>query len=223
MDNWNKFNESVPLEKDKYYTELTRSSISDKDLKDVEKVCNNFKIRDLGIYHDLYVQPDTLLPKDVFEAFRKTCIKAYELDPTYFVSLPGFAWTAMLKSTKVELELLTDKDMLLMLEEGTRGGISQAIHKCAKANNKYMKSYNNMIMSSYIQYLDANNLYGWAMCRKLLIGGFKWANIEEYTEEKIKNYNNDRSTEALLKVDVGNPKELHKNHRYLPFFMIERN
>ena len=129
----------------------------------------------------------------------------------------------MLKFTKVELELLTDKDMLLMFEEGTRGGISQAIHKYAKANNKYMKSYNNMIMSSYIQYLDAKNLYGWAMCRKRLIGGFKWANIEEYTEEKIKNYNNDRSTEALLKVDVGNPKELHKNHRYLPFFVIERN
>ena len=157
MDNWNKFNDSIPLGKDKYYSELNTSSISDSNLKHVEKVCNTFKIRDLGKYHDSYVQSDTLLLTDVFEAFRKTCINIYELDPMYFVSLPGFAWTAMSKLTKVELELLTDEDMLLMFEEGTRG-ISQAIHKHAKANNKYMKSYNKMVISSYIQYLDANNL-----------------------------------------------------------------
>ena len=100
------------------------------------------------MYHDLYVQSDTLLLTDVFEAFRKTCVNIYELDPAYFVSLPGYAWTAMLKLTKAELELLTDKDMLLMF--------------------------------------DAKHLYGWAMCKKLPIGGFKWVNIEEYTEEKIK-------------------------------------
>ena len=92
---------------------------------------------------------------DVFEAFRKTCIKEYELDPAYFVSLPGFAWTAMLRAAGVELELLTDKDILLMFEEGTRGGISQAIHKYAKANNKYMKCYNKSVLLSFIQYLDA--------------------------------------------------------------------
>ena len=137
MDNWNKFNDSIPLGKDKYYGELNTSSISDSDVKHVKKVCNTFKIRDLGKYHNSYVQSDTLLLTDVFEPFRKTCINIYELDPTYFVSLPGFAWTAMSKLTKVELELLTDEDMLLMFEEGTRR-ISQAIHKHAKANNKYM-------------------------------------------------------------------------------------
>ena len=88
------------------------------------------------------------------------CLDIHELDPAYFVSAPGLAWQACLKKTGVKLELLTDIDMLLMVEKGTRGGICQAIHRYAKANNKYMKNYNKNIESSYIEYLDANNLYG---------------------------------------------------------------
>ena len=95
------------------------------------------------------------------------CLDIYGLDPVYFVSAPGLAWQACLKKTGVKLELLTDIDMLLMVEKGTRGGICQAIHRYAKANNKYMKNYNKNIESSYIEYLDANNLYGWAMSQKL--------------------------------------------------------
>ena len=149
-------------------------------------VWNTFKIKNLGEYHDLYVQSDTLLLSDVFEAFRKICIKEYELDPTYFVSAPGLSWEACLKLTKVKLELLTDLDMFLMYEEGIRGGISQAIHKYAKSNNKYMKSYNKNVILSYLQYQDANNLYGWAMSKKLPFGNFKWDNANSYTEEMIK-------------------------------------
>ena len=85
------------------------------------------------------------------------------LDPAHFLSAPGLAWQACLKKTKVKLELLTDIDMLLMAERGTRGGICQAIHRYAKANNKYRKNYDEDIISSYLLYLDANNLYGWAM------------------------------------------------------------
>ena len=91
----------------------------------------------------------------------------YELDTTHFVSLPGLAWQACLKKTNVELELITDYDMLLMIEDGIRGGICHAIQRYAKANNKYMKDYNKDKESSYIQYLDANNLYGMAMTEKL--------------------------------------------------------
>ena len=101
------------------------------------------------------------------------CLKEYKLDPAHFLSLPGLAWQACLKKTNVELELLTDYDMLLMVEEGIRGGICHSIHRYAKANNKYMKNYNNNEESSYIQYLDANNLYGWAMSKKLPVNGFK--------------------------------------------------
>ena len=87
----------------------------------------------------------------------------------------------MLKLTNAKPELLTDVDMLLIFEEGTRGGISQARHKYATANNKYMKKCNKRIISIFLQYLDANNLYGWAMCKNLPIGGFKWVDVKEYS------------------------------------------
>ena len=116
-----------------------------------KKVWDVFKIKNLGECHDLYVQSDTLLLADVYENFRNMCLNIYELDPVYFVSAPGLAWQACLKKTKVELELLTDIDMLLMVEKGTRGGICQATHRYAKANNKYMKNYDKNIESSYIK------------------------------------------------------------------------
>ena len=107
------------------------------------------------------------------------CLKEYELDPAHFLSLPGLAWQACLKKTNIELELLTDYDMLLMVQEGIRGGICHSIHRYAKANNKYMKNYNNNEESSYIRYLDANNLYGWATSKKLPVNGFKWIDNNE--------------------------------------------
>ena len=110
----------------------------------------SFKLENLGDYH---VKSDTVLLADVFENFRDMCIKEYELDPAHFISLPGLAWQACLKKTNIELELLTDYDMLLMVEIGIRGGICHSIHRYAKANNKYMKNYNNNEELSYIQYL----------------------------------------------------------------------
>ena len=99
----------------------------------------------------------------MFEKFRNKCLELYELDPIYFVSAPGLAWQACLKKTGIKVELIIDYDMLLMIEKGIRGRICQATHWYAKANNKYMKNYNKNIESSYVEYLDANNLYGWAM------------------------------------------------------------
>ena len=132
-----------------------------------------FRIKNLGEYHDLYVQSDTLLLADVFENFRDNCMEIYELDTAHFLPAPGLSWQACLKKKKVNLELLTDIDMLLMIEKGIRCGICQAIHRHAKANSKYMKNYNRDIISSYPTYLDANSLYGWAMSQKLPINGFK--------------------------------------------------
>ena len=121
----------------------------------------------------MYVQCDTFLLADVFENFRNKCIEIYGPDPAHFLSAPGLAWQGCLKKTKVKLELLTDIDTLLMVAKETRGGICQAIHRYAKANNKYMKNYNKNIESSYLMYLDAKNLYGWAMSQKLQVTGFK--------------------------------------------------
>ena len=105
--------------------------INDIDYRHVNNVFKRFELKNLGQYHDLYVQTDTLLLADVFENFRDMCIKEYELDPAHFLSLPGLAWQACLKKTNIELELLTDYNMLLMVEEGTRGGICHSIHRFA--------------------------------------------------------------------------------------------
>ena len=109
-------------------------------------------------------------------------LEKHQLDPVYFVSGPGLAYQASLKKTVVKLELLTDNDMLLVVEKGTRGGICQVTHRYAKANNKYMKNYNKNIESSYIEYLDANNLYGWAMSQKLPVNDFKWVKQEDLSQ-----------------------------------------
>ena len=120
---------------------------------------------------------------DVFENFRKTCLKHYKLDPAHYYTSPGLAWDACLKETGQELQLLHDYDMLMMIEKGIRGGITHISKRYAEANNKYMKSYNPDEESSYIQYLDANNLYGWAMSQSLPTHGFKW--INNITKEKV--------------------------------------
>ena len=154
----------------------------------------------------------------MLENFRNMCIKVYELYPAHLLSAPGLAWQACLKKTGSELELLTDNDMLLMVEKRIRGGICHAIHKYTKANNKYMKNYDEKEESSYIQYLDANNLYGGAMSQKLPVVGFKWEkNKSKFTEDFIKNYNEDSDKGYILEVDVNYPENLHDLHSDLPF------
>ena len=137
---------------------MNLEDITDEDYMHAQKVWDVFEIEHLGEYHDLYVQSDTLLLADVFEKFRETCVEIYQLDPAHFLSAPGLAWQACLKKANIKLELLTEYDMLLMFEEGSGGGICQSIHRSADANNKYMKNYNKNIPSSYLMYVDANNL-----------------------------------------------------------------
>ena len=145
MDSWERFEETSLPDKKAFYSELNLEDITDKDYEHAQKVWEVFGIKNLGEYHDLYVQSDILLLEDVFESFRDMCIEIYELDPAHFLSAPGLAWQACLKKTKVELELLTDIDMLLMVEKGTRGGIYHAMHRYATANNKYIKNYDKDI------------------------------------------------------------------------------
>ena len=158
IDGLNKFNEKIIPSKELFYSNLTLENISEADYAHANNVFKKININNLGEYHDLYGRNDTLLLTDIFENFRQSYLKNYELDPAHFVSLPSLAWQRCLKKTNVELELLTDYDMVLMIEEGKRGGICRAMQRYAKANNKYMKNYDRKKKSSYIQYLDANNL-----------------------------------------------------------------
>ena len=218
MDNRERFDETLLPDKEAFYSELKLEDITDEDYKHAQKVWEVFGIKDLGEYHDLYVQSDALLLADVFENFRDKCIKIYGLDPAHFLSVPGLAWQACLKKTKVKLELLTDIDMLLMVEKGIRGGICQAIHRHAEANNKYMNNYNEDTISTYLIYLDANNLYGWTVSQKLPLNGFKWVEkLSRFNERFIKNYKENSDIGYFLEVDIDYPKELFNLHKDLPF------
>ena len=166
MDSRKKFNEESLPDKESFYSELSKEGITNEDQAHAQKVWEVFKVKNFGEYHDLYVQNDTRYARD-------KCLEIYELDPAHFLSAPGLAWQACLKKTNVKLELLTDNDMLMMFEEGTRGGMCHATYRYAKANNKYMKNYDKNKGSSYIEYLDSNNLYGWAMSQKLPVENFK--------------------------------------------------
>ena len=218
MDGWNKFNEKVLPSNESFYSSLTMEDISETDYTHANNIFKKFNINNLGEYHDLYVRSDTLLLVDIFESFRQSCLKNYELDPAHFVSLPGLAWQACLKKTNVELELLADYDMLLIIEEGIRGGICHAVNRYAHANTHYMKDFDKTKESSYIQYLDTNNLYGAAMSKKLPIKGFKWLDdIERIGEEFIKEYNEINDKGYVIEADVDYPQELHDLHSDIPF------
>ena len=138
----------------------------------------------------------------------------------HILYLHGLAWQACLKKSGVQLELLTDYDMILMTEKGNSAGICQSTYRYAKANNKYMKNYNKNIESSYIKYSDANNLYGWAMSQKLPVNDFKWVKQEElsnFNEDFIKNCDENGYIGYFFEVDIDYPKELLNLHKDLQF------
>ena len=220
MDSWERFDETSLPDKEAFYSNLNMEKITDVDYLHAKRVFNGVALKslnnqNLGDYHDLYVQSDTLL---VFKNFRNMCIKVYELDPAHFLSAPGLAWQTCLKKTGVEFELLTDPDILLIVEKRIRGGICHAILRYAKADNKYMKNYNKDEEESFLQYNDANNLYGFAMSEPISVDSFEWMeDLSKIDEDFIKNYDENSDKGYILEVDVDFPKNLHDLHSDLPF------
>ena len=222
MCSFENFNETSLPDKEAFYSNLNMEDITDVDYRHAKGVFKNLSNKNLGDCHDLYVQSDTLLLADVFENFRNMCIKVYELDPAHFLSVPGLAWQACLKKTGVKLELLTDLGMLSMVEKRIRGGIWHVIRRYAKANNKYMKNYDENEESSFLEYLDAKNLYSWAMSEPLPVNGIDWVeDLSEIDEDFIKNYDKDSDKGYILEVDVKYPKNLNDLHSDLPLKMKE--
>ena len=170
----------------------------------------------MGEYHDLYLKSDILLLADVFENFRKTCLQYYKLDPCHYFTSPGLSWDAMLKMTDIKLELMTNIDMFQFIEKGMRGGISYIANRYGKSNNKYMKTYDEKAPSKYIMYLDANNLYGWAMSQYLPTGGFKWMTKNHIDKIDLAKYTEDSNKGLILEVDLAYPEELHDLHNDYP-------
>ena len=193
MDSWERFNETSLPDKKAFYSELNIEDITDRDYAHAQKVFEEFKLKNLGDYHDLYVQSDTLLLADVFENFRNKCIEIYDPDPAHFVSAPGLAWQACLKKTGVELELFRDYNKLLMVEEGVRRAMCQAIHMQKQ----------KVIIKTLSYLLHANNLYGWAMSQKLPINDFKWVkDLFHFNESFIKKYGKNSDKGYIFEVDI---------------------
>ena len=184
MNNFERFNEEK-LPRRKYFfsstkkgkidndSEMSDGHVSIKDYLACEKIWNKFEMKNMGNYHDHYLKKVVLLLADVFEKLIDTCLKFYGLDPCHYFSSPGLSWNAMLKMVEIKLEKISDIDKYLFIEKGSRGGISYIAKRYTKANNKYMNDYDPENPSTFITYLDMNNLYGWAMSEYLPYGEFE--------------------------------------------------
>ena len=208
MNSFKKFNETKLPSKNKFFSSLKNEDISEKDYEKAKVIWDTFNVKDLGEHHDLYLKTDVLLLCNVFEKFINTCLNYYGLDPCHYYD-PELAWDSMLKMTEIELELMSDVDMLLFIEKGIRGSISYIAKRYSKVNNKYMKDYDNTKETIYIMYFDASNLYGSAMSEYLPYGGFEWMTEEEINNFDLSSIRKDSLEGYILEVDLEYPIELH--------------
>ena len=217
MDSLEKINYPRPPPQKAFYSKLTGKGIDKNNYNHVLNVWKTWKMKTLKEYLELYNETDVLLLADVFENFRDLCLENYGLDPVHYYTAPGLAWDAMLKKTNINLELLSNIDMLLMIEKGIRGGISIISNRYGEANNKYMEDFNQKEPSKFLTYIDANNLYGWAMSKKLPVNSFEWM-----TNKEIENIFNNQIVQVwnknpcILEVDLEYPEELHDLHNDYP-------
>ena len=216
MDSFKKFDETRLPTKENFYSILNNEHISDEDYKHAQTVWETFNLNTMAEYHDLYLKTDVLLLADVFENFRRTCSEYYKLDPCHYFTSSGLSWDSMLKMTDIQLELMTDIDMFQFIEKGMRGGISYIANRYGKANNKYMKEYDDNEAQKYIMYLDANNLYGWAMSQYLPTGRFRWLTEKQIDKIDLSKYKEDSNKGIIFEVDLKYPKELHNLHNDYP-------
>ena len=212
MDDFSRFDETCLPPKEAFYSSLSDEGITDSDYEHAQQVWRIFNCANFGDYHDLYLQTDVLLLADVVENFRQTALSTYKLDPVHYLTLPGYSWDALLKFTRVSLELLTDSNMYLFVEKGLRGGISMVSHRHAIANNQYMQNFDPSQPDSYLLYLDSNNLYGWAMSQPMPTGGFQWI---DYTDQILETPA-DADHGFILEVDLDYPTSLHQQHNDYP-------
>ncbi|GFW91803.1 uncharacterized protein TNCV_3400631 [Trichonephila clavipes] len=215
FDSFEKCKDSCLPPISKFYNKLNEEAISVEDYNHACKVINEFHLNNLGEYCDLYVKTDVLLLTDLFENFRKICMQTYKLDPCWYFTTPALSWDAMLLHTKVAIELFTDYDMLLFIEKGVRGGISQCCNRYAIANNRYMSNFNPDGEIKYLMYLDANNLYGYAMSIYLPLKDFVWSD-NDLTEQDILNLSDESDVGYILEVDLEYPSDLHDKHSDFP-------
>ncbi|GET60652.1 hypothetical protein RIR_jg2311.t3 [Rhizophagus irregularis DAOM 181602=DAOM 197198] len=223
MDDWKKFEKTSLPPKGAFYSKLNETHISDKEYEYAQYVWEKAGCKTMQDYHDIYLKTDVLLLADIFQNFREMALKKYGLDPLWYYSTPGFAWDALFLMTGQRLDLITDQDMYMMVEQGLRGGISMVSKRYARANNPGMGEgkWTADKPKSSILYLDANNLYGWAMLQYLPTGNFHWikeenelSNIQRQIESN--EIPDDSSEGYILKVKLEYPQALHSQHTDYP-------
>ena len=200
FDNTKKYNEQKLPDKKEFFNKINNKDISDEDYNHAQTVFEKFNCKNLLDYSILYLKTDLCHLSDVFQKFSDFAYETYELDPRHSFTLPGFSWQAMLKLTKIELELIADPDMYLFLMDTIRGGISVCNKKHVIADNKYINK--NTKNNKYLLYLDANNLYGYSMIQSLPYKNFKWSN--NLTLNKIQT--------GIYELDIEIPKNLKIIH-----------
>lgn len=223
INSLNRFNELTLPSIDSFSTEMN-GKITTEDYDYAQQIFKEFNCNNLGDYSDLYLKTDVLLLADIFEKFRNICLKHYGLDPAHYFTAPGLSWSAMLKLTEIELELLSDYNMYAFYKRGIRGGIVQSIIKHVKANNQYLNTYDSTKPSDIITYIDANNLYGLALSQNHGYRNFKWIEPDKISSTTsdgniilATEMFNDNGKGYTLEVDLEYPKELHDLHNDLPF------
>ena len=206
--------------KESFFSQLNNSHISDADYEHACRVWDAFKCKDINEYSLLYLKIDVALLADIFENFRALCVEKYSLDPCHYYTLPGLSLDSALKVTGVEIELLTDYNMFLAFEKGLRGRNTQLVKKHSAANNVHMgERYDPNQPDRSILYVDANNLYGHAMCSPLPVGSFKWVSPLEFTAESILQMGDHDEYGYLFDVTMAYPDHLHEAHNSLPFLV----
>ena len=201
-----------------FFNKLADTECNMKDYLHAKLVWKTFNCKNFGDYHDIYLKTDVLLLTDFFEKYRKTCLSNYGLDSAHYYSAPSMAWDAALKMTKVELELFDNEQMYSFIEHSIRGGVCMISKRYAKANNPGCKIFDPLKPISHLIYLDANNLYGWAMSQSLPVKEFRWMNDDEITRDPddILRLLDDAEDGYIYEVDCSYPQDLHSSHSDYP-------
>jgi hypothetical protein len=216
LDSFEKFNDTRLPSKKAFYSKLNDSEIKDSEYLFAKLLWKKFECKTLKDYLELYLKVDVFTQADVFEAFRRVCMKNYGLDPLHYYTAPGLAWDALFKKTGETIELITDIDKFMFFEKGKRGGISMICNRLGQANNYLMgDSYKKNEVDKWISYWDANNLYAIPMNSKLPIGEYKWCVPQEFTQESILQLD-DGDYGYVFEVDLKYPIELHDAHNDYP-------
>jgi len=219
MTDPSKFDETRLPSKEMFYNTLTETDITDDDYDRARDAWTAFGCKTMRDYHDAYLKTDVLLLADTFEHFRSVCMQNYDLDPAHFYTTPGLSFQACLKMTGAKLDLFTDPEMHLFVENSIRGGISMISNRYATANNKYTEDGPDPTRpTTFLSYLDANNLYGYAMTQPLPTGNFRFLTEDEitYLQDNIQNVPDDNPTGYILEVDMEYPHDLHDLHNDYP-------